>query len=116
MMRETESKTVRQSAKWFSIGSVVALLGILLWWFSPSETQLDDNGYATTLALYRVCNQQNSDGLAQIEALLNPDQTELASSDKGRTAIEAIISQAKRNRWQEAARDCRRLLESQVKR
>jgi hypothetical protein len=100
--------------------AVVLLAGLLIaaavWWFQRSPVALNDNQYATAIALYRVCNQRSETGLDKIEAILASPDSPRQASDKSLAAIQAIISEARRGNWQQATRRCRTLLEDQVQR
>lgn len=90
--------------------------GLGIWWLMRPSVQLDEQSYATTLALYRVCNQKSVEGLEQIEAMVDEAVSSSSAPDAGLAAIESIIEQARRDQWGNATRDCRLLLDSQVRR
>lgn len=106
---------------WRTIALAVVVAALAYWFLPRSPIKLTEDHYAATLALYRVCNQQSTEGLDEIESWLMPDEsapvdsTSQASS-ASLSAIQAIIDEARQSRWQDAAKQCRELLDGQVKR
>jgi hypothetical protein len=96
----------------------VAAIGCfaLAWWFMRPPIKLNKDHYATTIALYRVCNQRSEIGLDQIETLLAASDLPPGEEDASLDAILTIIADARKARWKQAAQDCRHLLDSQVQR
>ncbi|QDS92419.1 hypothetical protein FF011L_11620 [Roseimaritima multifibrata] len=95
----------------------VLLVGVAaIWWLSRPPVKLDDNQYATTIALYRICNQRSDAGLDQIELLLEASLEESGQVDAAVKAMQRIIEDGREGHWQQATADCRLLLDSQVKR
>ncbi len=103
--------------RWF-IAAVVPVVAIVLIVFLMPQrrVQLSDQGYDLTLALYRVCNQQDSVSLAKFEGQLTEAGSSAALSDESRVVITDIIAVAKSGRWMEATVACRAALENQVHR
>ena len=99
----------------FAAAAAIGCIG-LAWWFTQPPTRLDEDRYATALALYRACNQRSEVGLDQIETHLEEPALHLAGDDAALAAIRAIIRDARQSRWQQATEDCRDLLDSQVQR
>jgi len=95
---------------------VAIVIGASIWWLMRPAVRLNENSYATTLALYRVCNQESVQGLKQIEAIVDAAGDSSSVPDPGLAAIESIIEQARQNQWRKATQDCRELLDSQVQR
>ncbi len=91
---------------------VCSLLLITLWWFWPQKVVLSESEYDVALALYRVCNQKSEDGLERVEALLR--EKDRSGSGSTSLAIQSIMAQAKSGQWEDAAIDCRRVLDDQV--
>ncbi|MEM1228412.1 MAG: hypothetical protein AAGJ40_22195 [Planctomycetota bacterium] len=108
----------RQGNATAKIGLLVALLiGATvfgLWWTSRSPVPLDNDQYAITLALYRVCNQRNADGLDELERLL--DSSSAKSEGNAITSIRDVIREARDGDWEGATSGCRRLLDDQAPR
>ena len=110
-----------------TLSTVIAGLGS--WWYLLPPATLDQRDYDLAVALYRVCNQRSTDGLAKIEVLLADADSKDASTDNiagggpgsgceldSNQVIGDIIARAKLGQWQEASRRCREVLEEQVKR
>lgn len=96
--------------------AVMVLGGAALWWWSRPPVELNEDGYALTVALYRVCNQRSEEGLVQVEAQLLKLTPAQGPVDDSYRVVAATISKAKAGDWEQAARDCRQALEDQVKR
>jgi hypothetical protein len=94
------------------IGIAVASCLILLWWFWPAKVELSDSEYEVAIALYRVCNQMNDDGLVRIENLLA--ETKGSEFDQQVSPLQSILDLAKLGRWKEASEACRLVLDDQV--
>ena len=80
------------------IAWVVIMLSLALaWFFWPSKVKLSPDTYKITMALYRVCNQQDVEGLQQIQSELSqrnnaPDTDKLRSdSVEERISREGVI-------------------------
>ncbi len=91
-------------------------LAVAAWWLTQPPVQLDEQQYATTIALYRVCNQQSEAGLDQIEDLLKSSGASTDNPSSSQRALQAIVADARQGRWQRATVNCRRLLDDQVQR
>ncbi|KAA1260336.1 hypothetical protein LF1_28750 [Rubripirellula obstinata] len=94
------------------IGIGVVLGLILLWWFWPQKDKISDSEYEVAIALYRVCNQANDEGLARIETLIA--DAEGAEPDKEVSPLRSIVEMAKLGQWKDAARACREIMDNQV--
>lgn len=103
-----------KTAFWLIPILVIAIA--LGFWLTQSKVKLTEEHYATAIALYRVCNQRSLEGLQEIEtAMLSMDPSP-DSSDPSAEAILTIIHDAKAERWEAAAQNCRTLLDDQVQR
>ncbi len=116
-VKETQNTTRRSTTKPSIL--FVAVIGVLAiawagWWMLWSPVRLHERDYDTVLALYRVCNQRNIEGLEQIESQLFGPTMASPNVSASRVAVENVIRKAKSGRWDDAQRDCRRLLEDQV--
>lgn len=116
VIRQKAYRSGVASVQWIILGAVCIVVALAGWWFSQSPTKLTKDHYATTLALYRVCNQRSEEGLDQVEALLNMSSSSADDSDPALAAIQSIVADAREDRWQQAAKACRKLLDSQVQR
>ncbi|QEF96162.1 hypothetical protein Mal15_01890 [Stieleria maiorica] len=97
-----------------NLGVVLAVIAcaVSIWYFSRSPVALDGDGYDLTVALYRVCNQRDTDGLNQIAGRLqemNPPQSQ-------QDALKDIVDDAQQGNWRAAMTACRSLLDDQVRR
>lgn len=90
--------------------------GVIAWFSFKSPVRLDGDHYEMTVALYRVCNQQDQEGLVRIKAMLDQQPTAADERSAQDEAIESIVSQAEAGAWQDAMATCRLLLEEQVAR
>jgi len=96
---------------WMIFGGALFALVLCLgsWLFWPTRVSLSEDGYQVAIALYRVCNQQDENGLQSIEAMLDEQ-----NDDASKLAIRQIVSQAKSGNWRDAATACRKILDDQV--
>ena len=83
-------------------------------WFNQQPVSLNENEYAITLALYRVCNQRSAQGLADVQELWSSSKP-ANQGTVSRRKIDSIIADAKAQRWKAASRACRQVLEEQIK-
>ena len=81
----------------------VLLVGAWLLW-PDSPTRIDDDQYDIAIALYRVCNQQDVEGLKQIDEKL----------PAGDGPLRATVDMALEGDWKAAMRQSRQILEDQV--
>ena len=93
---------------------VVLVFAAAFWLLRPAPVQLSEGQYKTTIALYRACNQRSDAGIDQIESLLAESNTE--DSSEALDAIRMIIDDARQQRWREATKNCRNLLDDQAQR
>lgn len=114
-MSNKVSKSGR-SKVWLTLLVLTCCIGCGIWWLGSAPVMLSEDHYAVSLALYRVCNQQNEKGLDQIETLIQSPQMQPDESDKSLGVIRAIIADARQQRWRQATISCRRLLDDQVQR
>ena len=92
----------------------VVLSGWLLWTLVHSPVELGEEEYQITVALYRICNQQDQSGLAKISALVE-QQAEQTTTDRSQIeALQSVVLQARAGSWQQAMQACRDLLDEQV--
>lgn len=104
----------------WTVSQAIALVACIIiaaaWLLTRPHVKLNESHYATTLALYRVCNQQSREGLEKVAECLATSDPRSAESETSFEAILAIIDKARQEHWQRAAEDCRRLLDQQVQR
>ena len=81
-----------------------------------SSVKLNDDGYNLTIALYRVCNQQDEEGLLEIAVHLDQAIDANGGADPQQEALESIVQDARAGQWESAMRECRSLLEDQARR
>ncbi|MEO1617940.1 MAG: hypothetical protein AAFV88_18950 [Planctomycetota bacterium] len=91
--------------------AVAAFIGL-----SKDKTNLSQNEYDITMALYRVCNQQSTEGLRKVSEILDGSLITSSSPSEGLERLKSIIRLADEGAWQNARRQCRQLLEEQVER
>ncbi|WP_145220870.1 hypothetical protein [Planctomycetes bacterium TBK1r] len=100
-----------------NVGLALAVIACAasLWYFSRSPVQLDHDGYDLTIALYRVCNQRDTEALQQIESRLNEMAGAPSQGDHQREALQDVVQEARQGNWRDAMIACRTLLEEQVR-
>lgn len=96
--------------------AIIGLLSIAFWLWPTSRVTLDDGGYQATMALYRICNQQDELGLEEMERKLNESPQLQNLSPSSQQTLGTILVQAKAGDWKDAAIMCRKLMDDQVKR
>jgi len=98
-----------------AVTSIVVLLSAAFWFWPTSRVTLDDDGYQMTIALYRICNQQDQDALTEIDRKfrVSPELQDLSAQSQ--QAVTTIIAQAKAGDWKDAAITCRQMMDDQVK-
>ena len=105
------------SSRWGLITLGIGVILLVSFYFWPaSKVTLDEGGYHTTLALYRICNQQDAEALAKLNESLNAPSSPLLLSHESQTVIASIRALAESGRWEEAERACRQAMDQQVKR
>ena len=108
---EPKSNTIR----WLlSTTLLIAIVVAGAIWFTRQPVTLNENEYAITLALYRVCNQRSAQGLADVQELWSSSKP-ANQGTVSRRKINSIIADAKAQRWKAASRACRQVLEEQIK-
>lgn len=106
----------RRSLKSAMITSLlVVVIGSAVFWIWPSKpVKLNREGYAIATALYRVCNQQDVDGLHEIDAHVRQATDSAGLPSNQQIEIFKIIHHAQSGNWDVAMKQCRFLLEDQV--
>ena len=102
--------------RWTWLPLAVLGLGIALTYWPRRAVELDQRGYDTAIALYRVCNQRSREGLRDIERILGEQPRPDAGDSPQSQALHSIIDTTEDARWEEAARSCRMLIAAQVER
>ncbi|TWT89384.1 hypothetical protein [Neorhodopirellula pilleata] len=98
-----------------AFASLVVLVSSAYWlWPTPTVT-LDDAGYQLTMALYRICNQEDAEGLEKVARSLDQSPELQSLSNESRHAIAMVISRAKVGDWKDALTTCRKLMDDQVR-
>ena len=94
---------------------IILFVGLVIHWAWPrSPVELSRDGYAITTALYRVCNQQDRNGLKEIDEHLQQATRSRKLPDDQRDVILVIIRDAQSGNWNGAMKQCRDLLEDHV--
>lgn len=98
----------------------LVLRGVLAWTvFSMAGCgygKVGDQAYGYARALYTVCNLKNPERLAKLESQLQQASVGEGLSEKEKRWLMDIVSLAKRERWDAAARSARRMVSDQVER
>jgi len=90
-------------------------MAAVTWSLWPRGTELSHDSYDLAIALYRVCNQQDDEGLRQIQGNLDDLRSTVASSDASIAHLQRIVDDAQRGEWKTAMRDTRDVLEDQAR-
>ena len=103
------------SGNWLlpSIGLIVAL-AIGIWFFWPSKVILDQRSYEIAIALYRVCDQEDVDGLEKLQTLLDEHAGTEGTSAAATAAIQEIIDLGRTSNWEQATQATRKIMDDQV--
>ena len=111
MKRKQKSSNLR--AAWYVCSGTLVFVAVLTWFLYPAKTQLPGDTYDIAIALYRVCNQQDDQGLLQIQSKLDELKTVVATDDPAITLLQRIVDDAQAGSWTSAMRDARSTLEDQ---
>lgn len=99
------------------IALVLAAACAIVWWPGcrkyPTVTTPESQQFIKLL--YTACNTKNESRLAECEARLSQLDQEGKVTKPEREAFAAIIAEAKRGRWEQAAREAFRFAEDQVR-
>lgn len=95
---------------------VAICCGLTVWYLTSSKTELNDQEYDLTVALYRVCNLRSEEGLVKIEDVLQQNVSSPESLTVQQAELDSIVQDARAGRWDAAMQACRDLLEDQVQR
>ena len=97
------------------IASVAMMLSVALaWFFWPSKVKLSPDTYEISIALYRVCNQQDVEGLQQIQSKLSQRNNAPDTDKLSIMYLQRIVDDARAGNWNAAMRQTRDTLEDQT--
>ncbi len=98
------------------VGALAVLIaGYCIWASMGRPVQLQEDGYQMTVALFRVCNQKDQEGLEKIRQLVQEANERSPSASDQMAAIESIIRLADAGDWGDALKETRDLMEGQVR-
>lgn len=110
MKRGSNSRNVRV-ALCFGLMAMVTVG----WYVWPRKVELSSDTYEIAVALYRVCNQRDEQGLhlvhqklTELSATANPDDADIAH-------LQGIINEAESGDWASATKQTRMALEDQTR-
>ncbi|WP_182866052.1 hypothetical protein [Stieleria mannarensis] len=112
MKSNREKNNSSSGGRYLGLMMAVIACAVSIWYFSRSPVALDGDGYDLTIALYRVCNQRDTEGLNQIAGRLK----EMNPSQPQQDALRGILDDARQGDWRAAMTACRSLLDDQVRR
>jgi len=92
------------------------LLGLAAWWYSQSSPKLSERHYDMTLALYRICNQQDADALQRFEAKVLKTSEDEGDVGTLPPSLQGILDDARSGNWERAMLECREVMDSQIQR
>lgn len=98
------------------IGGLFLLLFVTMagWYFWPRSVPLSNEGYAITMALYRVCNQRDAQALETLQRELDDWRERLEPDDPQLGYLQRILDQAQAGDWDSAMHLARRALDQQT--
>ena len=99
----------------FLVVLIAAISAVVVWMNLGGTASLNEDGYAVTMALYRVCNQRDEEGLQKVEEMLASLTTDESGVDSQKEIIVPIVVEARAGNWDEAMQACRDLMDAQVK-
>lgn len=101
----------------YAVCAVLVIAVALGWHLWPRKVTLPADSYDFAIALYRVCNQQDEQGLRQLQqkldelnAIASPTETAMAMAH-----LQQIIDQAESGNWDLAMRQTRSALADQTR-
>ncbi|MFG0265923.1 MAG: hypothetical protein ACF8AM_12360 [Rhodopirellula sp. JB055] len=100
--------------KW--AGLAIVVVGMAFYFYPRSKVELDDQGYDASVALYRICNQKDMESLQKVAEQVAQWQTEGKISAQSYASVQQVIELANEGDWSQAGRECRRMMEDQVRR
>lgn len=112
-MERSKRAWSRRSVWYTALGTLAVLTG-LSWYFWPAKLELSDDTYDVAIALYRVCNQQDDEGLRVIQSKLDELKSVVSSDDPAITHLQYIVDEARSGSWTAAMRHTRNALEDQI--
>ena len=103
----------RYSNQYIALATVAILAG-LVWFFWPSKVELSPDTYEIALALYRVCNQQDVEGLQQIQDKLSQLSNATDTDNLSVSHLQQIVNDARAGNWTTAMQHTRQALADQT--
>ena len=100
--------------KW--AGSAIVVLGLLFYFYPRDKVELDDHGYDASVALYRICNQRDTESLRSVAEQIAKWESEGSISERSTESLQEVVDLANAGDWTQAGRECRRMMEDQVQR
>ena len=100
------------SPVWYIAIAPVLLAAFIAFYFLwPSKVELSPDTYEIAVALYRVCNQQDENGLEQIQSKLTQLSDSSSSKDPSIAHLQRIVHEAQRENWKDAMRFAHEVLD-----
>lgn len=93
---------------------LVVLASALAWGFWPRPVKLGEESYEIAMALYRVCNQQDTDGLANLQERLDGGIGQQTIGEAEAVMLQEIIDEARAGNWELAMKTTRASLDDQT--
>lgn len=94
--------------------AVVAMMAGLFWFFWPSKVELTHDTYEIAIALYRVCNQQDVEGLQQIQDKLSQLSNATDTENPSIIYLQQMVKEARAGNWTTAMQRTREALADQT--
>ena len=105
--------TGNRSSTWFTALAVLTLVTGVIWSVWPSKVELTADSYDIAIALYRVCDQRETEGLQKIQGKLIELTTDGANDD-AIMHLQRIVDEAEAGNWTAAKRHAHDALKDQA--
>lgn len=112
-MDRSQQSWNRRPIMW-SVLAATVLTGALSWAFWPAKVELSPDAYEIAIALYRVCNQQDQQGLQQVQSKLHQLSQTTDADEPSIERLQRIVAEAQAGEWRSAMRHTHETLEDQT--
>lgn len=93
----------------------VVVLACAAWWFLRPAPEMSGPGYQYAMALFSVCNRQDTGRLEGLMAQVAKAESAGEITARDARWLASIMRKAEKGRWSEASASVRKLMELQVK-
>ena len=113
-MNRTGTSHGGKSVALWGVLILVALTSALAWGFWPRPVKLSEESYEIAIALYRVCNQQDTDGLANLQERLDGGIGRQTIGEAEAVMLQEVMDEARAGNWEFAMKTTRASLDDQT--